>query len=202
MLTAKQLFYKRFFDVVLAFLLLVVFFIPIVILILLATISTQQNGWYSQKRVGYQGNLFCLYKIRTLKGINHKDINAIKAAETPLGSWLRKTKLDEFPQLLNVLKGDMSFVGPRPDIPGYADVLKGEDRKLLAIRPGITGPATLLYKNEDQLLIQQPHPLHYNDTVIWPDKVAINLEYIKNWSFKKDLKYLWQSVVGSAKRES
>jgi lipopolysaccharide/colanic/teichoic acid biosynthesis glycosyltransferase len=95
-----------------------------------------------------------------------------------------------------VLKGDMSWVGPRPDVPGYADLLKGDDRIILQLKPGVTGPATLKYKQEDALLLKQENPLAYNDTVIWPDKVAINKAYIQEWSLQKDIKYLLQSVFG------
>ena len=109
---------------------------------------------------------------------------------------MRKTKLDELPQLFNVLKGDMSWVGPRPDIPGYADRLEGDDRNILALKPGITGPATLKYKQEDRILLAQENPLHYNDTVIWPDKVQLNLKYLNDWSLSKDIGYIVRSFTG------
>ncbi len=115
---------------------------------------------------------------------------------TKSGAFFRRTKIDELPQLFNVLIGDMSFVGPRPDVPGYADRLEGEARAILELRPGITGPASLKYKNEEEILAQQKDPKMYNDTVIWPDKVAINLEYIQNWSFKKDMEYIFQTIKG------
>ncbi len=106
------------------------------------------------------------------------------------GKILRRTKLDELPQLWNVLIGDMSLVGPRPDVPGYADKLEGEDRIILSIRPGITGPATLKYRNEEEILAEKGDPWRYNDEVIWKDKVEINKMYIKNWSFKNDIRIL------------
>lgn len=109
---------------------------------------------------------------------------------TVFGKILRRYKLDELPQLINVILGDMSLVGPRPDIPGYADKLKGADRLILKVRPGITGPATLKYKNEEELLSQQSDPKRYNDEVIWKDKVQINKEYIENWSLKEDLRII------------
>ncbi len=196
MLTKRQHLIKRIFDVVLSVLLLPVFIIPILTLILIATINTKQSGLFIQQRIGINGKPFSFYKIRSLKGINHSDSIAIDLDQTTFGKWLRKTKLDELPQLFNVLNGTMSWVGPRPDIPGYADVLEGEDRIVLSAKPGITGPATIKYKNEDQLLLQQQDPLVYNDTVIWPDKVAINKKYLQEWSFKKDLGYLWKSVFG------
>jgi len=115
---------------------------------------------------------------------------------TSFGRFLRKTKLDELPQLWNVLIGNMSLVGPRPDVPGFADQLKGEDRIILSIRPGITGPASLAFKNEEGLLAQQENPEQYNREIIWPEKVAINKAYIENYSFWLDLKILWKTVVG------
>jgi lipopolysaccharide/colanic/teichoic acid biosynthesis glycosyltransferase len=97
--------------------------------------------------------------------------------------------------LINVLKGDMSFVGPRPDVPGYADRLEGEDRIVLSVRPGITGPATLKYRNEENLLAEQENPRQYNDEVLWPDKVRLNREYVRNWSFGTDFRYIWKTIV-------
>jgi len=114
---------------------------------------------------------------------------------TPLGSLLRRTKIDELPQLWNVLLGDMSFVGPRPDVPGFADILQGEEREMLSIRPGITGPATLKYRDEEELLAAQDDPEGYNRDVIWPDKVKINLNYIRNWSLGRDIGYIVKTVL-------
>ncbi len=113
---------------------------------------------------------------------------------TPLGAKLRKYKLDELPELWNVLKGEMSFVGPRPDVPGYADRLQGQDRDILKLKPGITGPASIKYKNEEELLSKQEDPVKYNDEVIFPDKVRINLDYLYNWSFRKDIVYIYQTI--------
>ncbi len=194
MLTKRQFIIKRIFDISISILVLPFVIIPLLLLILIAGVSTHQNGMFLQKRIGYLGREFNLYKIRSLKGVNHHDIVAIKNSETSFGQWIRRTKLDELPQIFNVLKGEMSWVGPRPDIPGYADKLEGEDRIILNVKPGITGPATLKYRNEDALLLKQEHPLEYNDTVIWPDKVKINKAYIAHWSLVKDIKYLWTSV--------
>jgi len=115
---------------------------------------------------------------------------------TRSGAFFRKTKIDELPQLFNVLFGTMSFVGPRPDVPGFADTLEGEDRVILTLRPGITGPASLKYKDEEALLAKQKDPESYNREVIWPDKVKINKAYIKDWTFKKDIEYLIKTVLG------
>ena len=111
-----------------------------------------------------------------------------------LGVFLRKSKIDELPQLYNVLVGDMSFVGPRPDVAGYYDQLQGDARTLLDLKPGITGPASLKYYNEEQLLSQQANPVHYNDTVIFPDKVRMNLDYYYNRSFIYDLKIIINTI--------
>ncbi len=115
---------------------------------------------------------------------------------TKSGKFFRDTKIDELPQLWNVFIGDMSFVGPRPDVEGYADKLEGDDRIVLSIRPGITGPASLKYKNEEEILSKQANPKEYNDNVIWPDKVKINIEYIKNWSLLKDIQYIVKTFTG------
>jgi lipopolysaccharide/colanic/teichoic acid biosynthesis glycosyltransferase len=109
---------------------------------------------------------------------------------TSIGTFLRKYKLDELPQLWNVLVGNMSFVGPRPDVPGYADKLEGDDRKILELRPGITGPASLCYKNEEMILDKCNNPQKFNDEVIWPHKVKMNLHYYNNYSFVKDILYI------------
>jgi len=194
MLTRRQFIIKKIFDLSISIIILPFVIIPLILLLLLASFSTGRNGLFVQYRIGLHGNTFRLYKIRTLKGANHQDINAIKDSETSLGRWMRKTKLDELPQIFNVLKGDMSWVGPRPDIAGYADKLMGDDRIILNVKPGITGPATLKYKNEDAILLKQKNPLEYNDTVIWPDKIKINKTYVTQWSLKKDIKYLWTSV--------
>lgn len=194
MLTERQKLYKRVFDVTFSILLLPFVIFPLILLLLFATIDTRRSGLFIQQRVGYKGKLFNVYKIRTLIGTGHETSIEIKKSETIFGRWLRRNKLDELPQIFNVLLGEMSWVGPRPDVVGYADTLTGDDGIILAIRPGITGPATIKYKDEEAVLLTQLDPRLYNDTVIWPDKVKINKEYIKNWSFAKDLKYLWASV--------
>ncbi len=195
MLSLKQQILKRTFDITISFLVLLILLLPLILLLLISRINFRLPGLFIQNRIGKDGKQFKMFKIRTLKGQKHHTIEEIESHQTKWGSWLRKSKLDELPQLLNVLKGDMSLVGPRPDLPGYADQLKGEDRLILKVRPGITGPATLKYKNEDLILKIKNNPQEYNDEVIWPDKVAINKEYILNWSFLKDLKYIYKSVI-------
>ncbi|GAB5400455.1 MAG: sugar transferase [Aureisphaera sp.] len=195
MLTSRQKTTKRIFDLSISIIVLPFVIFPLILLLLIAWLSTGQNGLFVQERIGYNGVPFKLFKIRSLKGADHVSVVEMKNHETGFGRWLRNTKLDELPQLFNILKGEMSWVGPRPDIPGYADTLKGDDRIILTVRPGLTGPATLKYKNEDALLILQDDPNSYNDKVIWPDKVNINKEYVKNWSLRKDIKYILESVT-------
>ncbi len=153
---------------------------------------------FKQKRVGKGGKLFTMYKFRSMS-VHHNGSSVSVAGEsriTPLGAKLRKYKIDELPELWNVLVGDMSFVGPRPDVPGYADQLRGEDRDILQLRPGITGPASLKYRNEEELLAQKDDPQKYNDEVIYPDKVKINLYYLNHYSFVMDIKMIIATVTG------
>lgn len=168
--------------------------IPIILLIAIATIDTKKYGVFTQKRVGQEGKLFKIYKIRTLKEEEHK-LGHLDKSATTFGKFLRQNKLDELPQLFNVLKGDMSFVGPRPDVQGFADELEGDDRIILLVKPGITGEATLKYKDEERVLERQKDPDHYNRTIIWVDKVKINKNYVKNYSFYLDLKLILKSTL-------
>ncbi len=148
--------------------------------------------------MGQYGRLFTMYKFRTMTTKHHGSSVSVKGESriTPLGAALRRYKLDELPELWNILIGDMSFVGPRPDVPGYADRLQGDDRLVLSVKPGITGPASLKYAGEEELLAQQPDPVAYNDLVIWPDKVRINLEYVKHRSMLLDLKIILYTLLG------
>ena len=153
---------------------------------------------FTQQRVGKDGKLFTMYKFRSMT-VGHGGSSVSVAGETritPLGAKLRKYKLDELPELWNVLIGDMSFVGPRPDVPGYADKLTGSDRAVLKLKPGITGPASLKYRNEEEILAKQSDPIKYNDEVIYPDKVRININYMKHWSFLLDLKIIIYTIFG------
>lgn len=152
---------------------------------------------FTQKRVGRYGKLFTMYKFRTMI-VSHSGSSVSVAGEariTKLGAILRKYKIDELPELWNVLKGDMSFVGPRPDVPGYADLLQGNDRRILLLRPGITGPASLKYRNEEERLAQVSDPQEYNDKVIFPDKVRLNLYYLEHYSFWKDIQMILCTVL-------
>ena len=151
---------------------------------------------FKQKRVGRNAKLFTMYKFRSMS-VGHGGSSVSVAGEsriTQLGAKLRKYKLDELPELWNVLIGDMSFVGPRPDVPGYADKLVGEDRLILKLRPGITGPASLKYANEEEILAKVDDPVKYNDEVIFPDKVKINLDYYYHHSFIGDIKLIFKTI--------
>lgn len=189
---------KRAFDFLVAFWGLLLTFPIVIFAWLVASIETCSNGFFTQKRVGKNGKLFKVVKIKTMKKITGVDTSITASNDvriTRSGAFFRKAKIDELPQLWNVMLGQMSFVGPRPDVPGYADQLKGDDRVVLTIRPGITGPASLKYKDEEFLLAQQADPKKYNDEVIWPDKVKINCEYIQNYSFLKDIYYIWKTIA-------
>ena len=188
---------KRLFDIVFSILAILLFGWVIVLLIVIATIDTKLFGLFRQKRIGLNGEDFYIFKIRTMK-INYKISTTITTVNdprlTPLGKILRKYKLDELPQLINVLLGKMSFVGPRPDVRGFADNLAGEDKIILSVKPGITGPASLYFRKEEELLTLQEDPCKYNRNIIWPKKVVINKEYVKNYTFKKDLQILYKTV--------
>lgn len=195
-MTPTERFVKRSFDLLVSAFGLVVFAPVIMITWYLAAKDTGASGFFLQTRVGRKGQPFKVVKIRTMRKVDGTTVTTRNDARiTPFGAKLRRWKLDELPQLWNVLKGEMSLVGPRPDVPGYLDRLSGRDSRLLALRPGITGPATLRYRNEEDLLAHQPDPQRYNDEVIWPDKVRINLDYLDNWSFRKDLQLIFRTVL-------
>lgn len=196
MLSKKQKIGKRIFDLFFSLIGIIIFSIPICILVILATISTGRIGFFSQLRVGQHKKLFRIFKIRTMKSNENRSPITLKNDNrfTKFGKYISEKKLDELPQLLNILLGDMSFVGPRPDVPGYADELEGEDLIILSIKPGITGPATLKFKNENELLSVQQDPLKYNDDIIWKEKVRMNKEYVESWSFLKDLYYMHKTI--------
>ncbi len=197
-MSPKQKRIKRLFDLTLAVVGLALSWPIILLAWLIASIETRSNGLFVQERIGKGGKPFLIYKIRTMYP-NQKGSTITTAQDariTKSGKIFRRYKIDELPQLINILKGDMSFVGPRPDVPGYADRLEGEDRIILSIKPGITGPASIKYKNEEEILAKVENPKEYNDNVIWPDKVRINKEYIRNWSLKKDISYILKTLKG------
>lgn len=190
-------FLKRSFDIVLSFFGLIAFSWLIVVAYIVASIETKSNGFFVQERVGRWGETFSVIKIKTMKQVETLRSTVTTSHDvriTKSGKVFRKLKIDELPQLINVLKGDMSFVGPRPDVKGFADTLEGEDRLVLSIRPGITGPATLYYRNEEELLASQQDPEKYNMEVVYPHKTEMNKEYIYNYSFVNDLRYIINTI--------
>lgn len=198
-LSPQQRWLKRSFDVIVALIGLLLSSWLILLAWLLSTLSTGYNGFFTQQRVGMGGRIFSVIKLRTMKVLQEPGTTVTIDNDpriTHLGKILRKTKIDELPQLLNVLVGDMSLVGPRPDVPGFADKLEGPDRIILTVRPGITGPATLKYRREEEMLAAQPDPERYNREVIYPDKVRINREYVEHYSFAKDLIYILHTLTG------
>jgi lipopolysaccharide/colanic/teichoic acid biosynthesis glycosyltransferase len=198
-MSQSQLSIKAMFDFSLSLIGLVLTFPIIFLSWFVASIETRSNGFFVQKRVGKNGKLFYLLKIKTMKPVLGVDTSVTQQNDvriTRSGMFFRRAKIDELPQLCNVLVGQMSFVGPRPDVEGYADRLLGSDRIILSVRPGITGPASLKYKDEETLLAKQSDPESYNDEVIWPDKVKINIDYVHNWSFYSDLRYIYQTILG------
>lgn len=166
---------------------LILFLLPLfLLLILIASIDTGFPGLFTQTRIGQYGEKFTIYKLRTY---HYK-----KGTKSKVGQFFRDSKLDELPQLFNIIKGDMSLVGPRPDIEGYYDLLKGEDRVVLNLKPGITCEASIKYRNEEYLLSQQEDPLRYNDEVLFPEKIRLNRHYYHHQSLKTDLEILFRTI--------
>ena len=199
MLSPTEKVQKRLFDIALSVFGIWLTWWLMLLAWIIASFETQSNGLFMQKRIGKDGKPFLVFKIKTMKSVDGVNTTVTTSGDKRIsksGAFFRKMKIDELPQLFNVLLGTMSFVGPRPDVPGFADLLEGEDRIILDLRPGITGPASLKYKEEEELLSQQKDSEQYNRDVIWPDKVEINKSYIKEWSLKKDIMYIVKTVLG------
>lgn len=204
---------KRLFDIIASFFgLLLLWPVLLVVAILIKVKMPGGPALFCQKRVGKDGKLFTCHKFRSMT-VKHSGSTVSVAGDsriTPLGATLRHYKLDELPSLWDVLVGNMSFVGPRPDVPGYADKLEGDDRVVLKLRPGITGPATLKYRLEDEMISEyvvkmqaegdlrpmQDIATEYNDNVIYPDKVRLNKYYYHHYSFVKDIQMIFATVLG------
>ena len=190
---------KRLFDIIFSIIGLVLL-MPL-FFIIMVWIKFDSGGpiLFRQDRVGRNNIDFKLFKFRSMKVGSHKKGLLILGNKderiTKFGYSIRKYKLDELPQLFNVFIGDMSFVGPRPDVHGYADQLTGENRKILELRPGITGQASLKYANEEEILANVEDPVKYNDEVIYPDKVKINLDYYYNHTFWGDLRIIIRTIL-------
>ena len=204
---------KWIFDRAVA-LLGLLFLWPVLVVVAILVKVKMPGGpvFFVQERVGKDGRIFKCHKFRTMR-VRHNGSSVSVAGDsriTPLGAVLRHYKLDELPELWDVLIGNMSFVGPRPDVPGYADKLVGADRDVLKLRPGITGPATLKYRLEDEMISEyvssrqaagdtrpmQEIAIEYNDTVIYPDKVRLNCYYYRHYSFLKDMEMIFATVLG------
>lgn len=188
---------KRVFDVFVSSTLLVITAPVVALAIALASLETKCSGLFKQARVGRHGETFKLMKIRTMHNTPHITSTVTTGADkriTRSGAIMRRLKIDELPQLLNVLRGDMSLVGPRPDVPGFADTLNGDDRRILSVRPGITGPAAIAYRHEEELLSKALDPERYNREVIWPDKVRLNREYVDNYTLSSDIRFISETV--------
>ena len=179
---------KRLFDVFFSAVIVLSIGWFLLICYLICSLETKSFGLFIQKRIGQYGKPFMIYKLKTMQPNTEKI--------TFFGSFFRKYKIDELPQFFNVLIGDMSVVGPRPDVEGYYDTLEGENRKVLNLKPGITSLASIKYSNEEQLLEEQENPLEYNDSIIFPDKVKMNLEYYNNQSLFLDLKIIFKTIIG------
>lgn len=188
---------KWLFDRIMALLGLIILSpLLLIVTIIIFIMQPVESPFFCQQRVGKDGKLFTCHKFRSMT-VDHGGSHVSVAGEsriTPHGAILRKYKLDELPELWDVLIGNMSFVGPRPDVPGYADKLQGDDRIILSLRPGITGPATLKYRNEEELLASVDDPIRYNDEVIYPDKVRINRYYAEHYSFAMDIQLILCTV--------
>ncbi|MBY0753930.1 sugar transferase [Clostridium sardiniense] len=194
-------FMKRSFDILVSFIGLIITSPIILASVILVRVLYGESGFFTQKRVGKNGKKFRIVKIRTMNSKVKFDTNVTTDKDpriTKLGRVFRKTKIDELPQLFNVLVGDMSFVGPRPDVEETINNIKDENKKniFLSIRPGITGPASIKYKNEEEILSKVDNSEIYNKEIIFPDKVNLNKEYIENYSFSMDIKYIINTIIG------
>ena len=196
MLSYTQNFLKRSMDLLCAVFGITIGFLPILFLIIIAGIDTRSLGFFTQKRIGYKGKHFTIYKIKTIKGSDKESVYSTPKSNkiSRYDKFLRQYKLDELLQLLNILLGSMSLVGPRPDLIGFADTLAQKEQLFLLVKPGLTSPASIKYRDEEQILSEQKNPELYYKTHIWPDKVKLNNNYVKNWSFLTDLKIIIQTI--------
>ena len=190
---------KRIFDMVSSGIGLILLSPLILLISVIVKLTSRGSVFFRQERIGRDGKPFKIVKFRSMVADAEKMTSytiTIKGDMriTPIGRILRRWKLDELPTLWNVVNGSMSLVGPRPDVPGYMDKIGGDLRLTLKLRPGITGPATLKYSNEEQVLAEFDDPVKYYDEVIFPDKVRINLEYMDNWSLWRDVKIILQTI--------
>ncbi len=197
---AHYAFAKRGFDIVAALILLAVLGLPMIILLIISRFTSGESGLFRQKRTGLFGRPFTLLKIRSMRNSSSIKTNITTSSDpriTAFGRFIRRTKMDEFPQLINVLRGDMSFVGPRPDVEEAYRGLDENQLRVLSVRPGITGPASIKFKTEEELLDSADDPARYNQEIIFPEKIRINLDYIDNYNFTTDLVLMFKTIFGS-----
>ena len=188
---------KRLFDIIFSFVGIVFLFPVFIIVSILIKIDSSGPVFFIQERVGLNGNFFKIIKFRSMK-TNHNNSLTVTLENdkriTRIGKKIRKYKIDEIPELINVFIGDMSLVGPRPDVPGYADLLEGESRNILKLRPGITSRASIKYANEEMILLNEDDPIAYNNNIIFPDKVKLNLNYYYNNNIWIDIKIIFATL--------
>lgn len=197
-LSPMRAFLKRTFDIAVALAMLPVIAPLTLVLLLIARKSTGQSGLFKQQRIGLYGEPFTLLKIRSMRPLDHVNTHVTTTSDpriTPFGAFLRKTKLDEMPQLFNVLMGDMSFVGPRPDVSEIFENIDPAYMKVLCVRPGITGPASVEFRDEERILETKSDPEKYNREVIFPAKIRTNLSYIENYSLISDVVIMLRTVL-------
>jgi len=187
---------KNLFDKLVSVFGIIILSPVFLVIAVLIKLTSRGEIFFSQQRIGQNGKVFTMYKFRTMHPNDDKNTITRKGDVriTNIGAYLRKYKVDELPELWNVLIGDMSFVGPRPDVPGYADKLTGESRRILKLKPGITGPASLKYADEEDLLSKTENSKKFNDEVIFPDKVRINLQYLENHTLCGDIRIIFLTI--------
>lgn len=196
-LTDMQNARKRAFDLVVGGAALIIASPIMIIGIAAATVSTREWGVFSQERVGRYGRPFRVHKVRSMRRLEGVTTTVTAGSDpriTRVGAWLRRLKVDELPQLINVVRGEMSLVGPRPDVAGWADELSGDDRVVLSVRPGITGPASVVFRHEEEILAGVEDPEAHNRDVIWPEKVRLNRQYVENWTLREDVRWILATV--------
>lgn len=189
---------KRIFDIIISVFAIIILSPLFLLISIVIKLTSKGPIFFIQERIGLNGSIFKIIKFRTMIN-DHNSLNVVSIKNdsriTVVGKILRKYKLDEIPELINVLVGSMSLVGPRPDVPGYVDLLKGENRKILTLKPGITGPASLKYFNEEEILSSKKNPKDYNDKIIFPDKVKINLDYYYKNNIWIDIKIIFATIL-------
>jgi len=189
---------KRIFDIIISVFAIIILSPLFLLISIVIKLTSKGPIFFIQERIGLKGSIFKIIKFRTMIN-DHNSLNVVSIKNdsriTVVGKILRKYKLDEIPELINVLVGSMSLVGPRPDVPGYVDLLKGENRKILTLKPGITGPASLKYFNEEEILSSKKNPKDYNDKIIFPDKVKINLDYYYKNNIWIDIKIIFATIL-------